>query len=364
MCPDPAYPFRCISGQCKSDPEECELIERLGSVKNMTYSFNKMNKIEFNFAFDTNGHNIGYLEIPSNSLQFSNNYSNIYLKEVSSSMLKNSSLYNNTPEFLFNVSNSISGSEGILTFENSVMSPVFKFYSKEKDIKIKFAGKIDIAHNEYEDSAFFYYDYCLAKLKGFDLDSDILNLDSEEKGWECIERQTKEGQTEFQISEFGVYAVILNPLRNKINYLGDSTAKNFFVENIKIILIVLAVLIVIIALVFYIFIRVKRYRKKYHENREKILLLKQQREEYENMTTDIFGQTLGDNINGIIYKTNPAYTVTDEIKKSGSSLEDEIEKLQIECKNVSEQNERLQKDIEEVTKKYEELTESIEKMNK
>ena len=138
----------------------------------------------------------------------------------------------------------------------------------------------------------------------------------------------------------------------------------FFLENIKIILIVLAILIVIIALVFYIFIRVKRYRKKYHENREKILLLKQQREEYENMTTDIFGQTLGDNINGIVYKANPAYTVTDEIKKSGSSLEDEIERLQIECKNVSEQNERLQKDIEEVTKKYNELTESIEKMNK
>ena len=364
MCPDPAYPFRCITGQCKSDPEECELIERLGSVKDLTYSFNKMNKIEFNFAFDTNGHNIGYLEIPSNSLQFSSNYSNIYLKEVSSSIIKDSSLYNNTPEFLFNVSNSISGSEGILTFENSVMSPVFKFYSKEKDIKFKFPGKIDIAHNEYEDSAFYYYDYCLAKLKGFDLDSDKINLNSEEKGWECIERQTKEGQTEFQISEFGVYAVILNPLRYKINYLGDSTTKNFFLENIKIILIVLAILIVIIALVFYIFIRVKRYRKKYHENREKILLLKQQREEYENMTTDIFGQTLGDNINGIVYKANPAYTVTDEIKKSGSSLEDEIERLQIECKNVSEQNERLQKDIEEVTKKYNELTESIEKMNK
>ena len=92
--------------------------------------------------------------------------------------------------------------------------------------------------------------------------------------------------------------------------------------------------------------------------------MKQQREEYENMTTDIFGQTLGDNINGIVYKSNPAYTVTDEIKKSGTSLEDEIEKLQIECKNVTEQNERLQKDIDEITKKYEQLSENIENMNK
>ena len=364
MCPDPAFPFRCITGECKSEPEECELIERLGEVKNLTYSFNKLNQIKFNFAFDANGRGIGDIEIPGNALKLEGNYSNIYLEEVSSSLLKDKELYNNSAEFLFNVSNSIYGSEGILNFENSVMSPVFKFSSKKNNIKFKFSGKIDIAHNEYESSAFYYYDYCLAKLKGFDLEKDEINKDLKDKGWECVERQTKEGQTEFQISEFGVYAVILNPLRNKINYFGDSEAKNFFVENIKVILIVIGVVIVIIALVFYIFLRVTRYRKKYHENREKILLLKQQREEYENMTTDIFGQTLGDNINGIVYKANPAYTLGEEIKKSGTSLEDEIERLQMECKNVSEQNERLQKEIEDVTKKYEQLSESIEKMNK
>ena len=82
------------------------------------------------------------------------------------------------------------------------------------------------------------------------------------------------------------------------------------------------------------------------------------------MTTDIFGQTLGDNINGIVYKTNPAYTVTEEVQKASGSLEDEIEKLQIECKNVTEQNDRLQKDIAEITKKYEQLSESIENANK
>ena len=364
MCPDPAYPFRCMTGECKSEPGECELIERLGNVKNLTYSFNKLNKINFNFAFNVYGHSVGRIELPANSLKLNNDFSKLYLEEVSSSLLTDSSLYNNSAEFLFNVSNSISGSEGVLNFENSVMSPVFKFYSKNNDINFKFPGKIDIAHNEYISSSFYPYDYCLAKLNGYDLINDKINPNSENKGWECIERQTKEGQTEFQIKEFGVYAVILSPLRNKVNYFGDSAAKNFFLENVKIILIVLAIIIVVIALVFYIFSRVTRYRKKYHENREKILLMKQQREEYENMTTDIFGQTLGDNINGIVYKSNPAYTVTDEIKKQGGSLEDEIEKLQIECKNVTEQNERLQKEIEEVTKKYEKLSESIENMNK
>ena len=363
MCPDPAFPFRCITGECKSDPEDCEVIERLGSVKNLTYSFNKLNKIGFDFAFDYNGHKIGSIEIPSNGLNLEGNYSNIVLEEVSSSMLYDNELYNNSAEFLFNVSNSISGSDGVLNFENSVMSPVFKFYPKNNDITFKFPGKIKIAHNEYESSAFYYYDYCLAKLKGFDFKTDKI-INSGDKGWECVERQEKEGQNEFKITEFGVYAVILNPSREKVNYIGFSTVKNFFFENVKIILIVFAIIIVLIALIFYIFIRVTRYRKKYHDNREKILLAKQQREEYENMTTDIFGQTLGDNINGIVYKVNPAYTVTDEIKKAGTSLEDEIEKLQLECKNVSEQNERLQKDIDEITKKYEELSKSIEDMNK
>ena len=134
-------------------------------------------------------------------------------------------------------------------------------------------------------------------------------------------------------------------------------------ENIKVILIVLACIIVLAALIFYIFLRVTRYRQKYHENRTKILLLQQQKQEYENMTTDIFGQTLGDNINGIVYKANPAYTVTDEIKKSGTSLEEEIEKLQIECRNVNDQNERLQKDINDITENYKTLSASIENMN-
>ena len=366
MCSDVEKPFRCMNGDCKSSPSECEIIERLGNVRNITYSFNRRNNIKFDFAFNENGRSIGSLEIPSQALLFSKNknYSRLYISEVPSSILHRAELYNNTPEFLFNVSNSILDSQGILNFENSVMSPVFKiYYDKNIDnIKFNISGIINMAHNEYEESGFNYSDYCLGRLIGYDLDKDI--IDGEEPKWECAERQTAEGQTEFTIREFGVYAIILNPLRQKINYFGTSVEKNFFLENVKYILIVLACIIIIVALVFYIFVRVTRYRQKYHENRAKILLLQQQKQEYENMTTDIFGQTLGDNINGIVYKANPAYTTTDEIKKSGTSLEDEIEKLQIECRNVNDQNERLQKDIADITDEYKVLSSSIENMNK
>ena len=65
-------------GKVVTDPEECENIERLGNVKNLTYSFNKLNRVKFNFAYDTNGHNVANLEIPSNALKFSKNYSKIF----------------------------------------------------------------------------------------------------------------------------------------------------------------------------------------------------------------------------------------------------------------------------------------------
>ena len=365
MCQEVFYPFRCINGECKATPEECGAIERLGSVKKLAYSFNKVNKAQFNFAYDPNRRPAAKIEIPGSGLTFKGNYSKLYINSIPTSILQNSDLYNNSAEFLYNVSNSIEGSEGILTFENSVMSNVFKFYNNksEADIKFGLAGTVNIAHNEYDASGLYYYDYCLAKLNNYDLEKDTIEY-GKDKGWECTERQTEEGQTEFQIKEFGVYAVILNPSRIRINYFGDTTEKNFFLENVKSILIVLAIIIVIIALIFYIFVRVTRYRQKYHENRTKILLLQQQKQEYENMTTDIFGQTLGDNINGIVYKANPAYTTTNEIKKSGTSLEEEIENLQIECRNVNDQNERLQKDIADLTEQYKVLTASIENMNK
>ena len=361
MCNEEGTPFRCINGDCKSSPEECDLIQRLGSVKNITYSFNKFNKIDFSFAYDANKRPVAKIQIPGNGLKFDGNYSKIYIREIPSSILYKSEYYNNTAEFLYNISNSIYGSEGVLTFENSVMSPIFKFFSVDSKMRFKINGSIDIEHNEYEAAGLNYYDYCLAKLENYNMEKD--SVDNNAK-WVCVERQTAEGQTQFGIEDFGVYAVILNPLRDKINYFGDSKAKNFFLENVKVILIILACIIVVVALVFYIFLRVTRYRQKYHENRAKILLLMQQKQEYENMTTDIFGQTLGDNINGIVYKSNPAYSVKEEIKKSGTSLEEEIEKLQIECRNVNEQNERLQKDISDITEQYKTLSASIENMNK
>ncbi|MCQ2793742.1 MAG: hypothetical protein MJ221_05020, partial [Bacilli bacterium] len=363
MCPDPAFPFRCINSECKATPEDCEIIERLGSVKNFTYSFRQENKVAFSFAFDTNHRTIGKMEIPASGLSLDRDVDQLIIEEVSSDLLYKQHLYNASSFFLFNVSNTIRGSEGILTFENSVLSPVFKFYSKNKKIKFRLNGVLTISHNTYSQSGFYHDDYCLAKLKGWDLEKDTLTGAESEQRWECVERKNRYDQEDFKINEFGVYAMIVNPSRNAINYFGTTEAKNFFIENIKIILFAFLGICVLFALVFYIFMRVSRYREKYHENRKKIELLQAQKREYENMTTDIFGQTLGDNIMGLVYKANPCYQISEDNRGKSCSLEEEIENLQVQCKNVENQNARLQEKIDDLNEKYKTITAEIEAMN-
>ena len=362
MCDDPTYPFRCMTGDCKSSPDECPAINRLGKVKEVSYSFNKRNKVSFTFAFDPNKRPIAKLEIPSNGMEINDttDYSKIYVQEISTSFISDTKLYNDSKDFLFNVSNGVKGSEGVLNVENSVLSPVYKIYTKDSNLKFKMNGLLTITHNVYDTSGLNPYDYCLAEMKGYDMNKDTLN--NEDSEWSCVERKSDEEQTEFKVNKFGVYAVILNPLRKKRNYLGDSEEKNFFLENVKTILIVFVVIIVLLVIIFYIFSRVSRYREKYHENRKKILLMQQQKIEYENMTTDIFGQTLGDNMAGIVYKANPCYSVDKEKIHGDVSLEEQIENLQIQIKIVNEQNDRLQSHIDDMGEKTKLLISSIENM--
>lgn len=356
MCPEPSMPYRCIDGKCVSSPSSCTEIKRLGSVKPLAYTFGLYDKVSLNVAYDSNEREIALLEIPANALtsKKSKVQGLIKIEEVAHSELYNTQYYNNTAEFIYNVSNGIIGSDGIIGFENAILSPVIKISSDDIEDKFTFAGLLDIEYNKYStgDESFKVSDYCLAK---------FINDTASEAHWECVVRCTTEEQTQFSISSLGIYAVYLNPLREKTEISTDKTT-NFFLDNIKTILIVIGVLIVLSAAVFYIFTRVIRYREKYHANREKITLLHQQRQEYELMTTDVFGQTLGDNILGLVYTKNCFYSVEGRKNEGGQTLEDDVEELQRQCNNVEKQNKRLQENIDQMTEQYKALAFEIDSM--
>ena len=363
MCEDPSVPYRCINGECKSDIALCPEIEKLSSVKNISYSFNKDNKIEFDFAFDPKGRSIGKIIIPSKGINLKDKkYSKINIGEFSTSLVLANNLYNNTPEFLYNVSNGIEGSEGILNYDNSIMSPIFKFFSEEmSNIEFSIPALLVLEHNSYISSSFYYYDYCLAKLSHFDIKNDKLNYNGNSR-WECIQRFERDGQNEFRLNDFGVYAIILNPTRDKIDYLEGDDSKDFVFENMKYIIIIIVAILFLGFLIFYVFSRVMRYRGKYHDNLAKIALLKQQKEEYKQMQTDVFGQSLGDNLIGIVYSKNPGFNEEDEEMKDVGGLENEIEEIQRQCRNMEIQNERLKENLDKLETEYKQVNSEIEQI--
>jgi hypothetical protein len=358
MCEDPSVPYRCMNGECKSDITLCPEVEKFGSVKNISYSFNKDNQIEFDFAFDQKGRAIAKILIPSKGIQLSTKYSKINIEEVATSLITRDSLYNNTPEFLFNVSNGIEGSEGVLNYENSIMSPVFKFFSEEmSDIKFDIPALLVIEHNTYISSSLIYSDYCLGKLSNFDMKNDKINESSK---WECIQRFNKNEQTEFKLKEFGVYAIILNPLREKVNYLtGD---KIFIVEHLDIFLAIILLAIAFCLAASYVFSRVIRYRGKYHDNLAKMSSLKQKKNEYKQMQTDIFGQSLGDNLIGIVYSKNPGFNDEDEELKDEGGIKNEIEEIQRQCQNMELQNEKLNENLNRLKEEYNKINDELESL--
>ena len=116
--------------------------------------------------------------------------------------------------------------------------------------------------------------------------------------------------------------------------------------------------------VYYLFSRVIRYRGKYKYNKAQIDLLKQQKEEYKQMQTDVFGQTLGDNLIGIVYSKNPGFNEEDEDMQDVGGLENEIEEIQRQCRNLEMQNEKLKENLDELQEEYKQVNSEIEELKK
>ena len=185
MCEDYNEPYRCMNGKCVSDLNKCPFIKRLSFIYDIEYTFSIYDSIDF--AFDDNGNKIGSLFIPGNAFNMknkSNLYGKIKVNEISGNLINNISLYPNNSIFIFNISSNIIGSDGVLTYENSVLSPVFNVSSNDIFDDFIFPGLITIEHNIYSNNDLnnLNYDfYCLTKING----------DFENGKWNCIEKKMK-----------------------------------------------------------------------------------------------------------------------------------------------------------------------------
>ena len=82
------------------------------------------------------------------------------------------------------------------------------------------------------------------------------------------------------------------------------------------------------------------------------------------MQTDVFGQSLGDNLIGIVYSKNPGFDEDDEENKEAGGLEDEIEEIQRQCKNMELQNEKLKENLDKLQEEYNQVNSEIEQIKK
>ena len=87
-------------------------------------------------------------------------------------------------------------------------------------------------------------------------------------------------------------------------------------------------------------------------------------EELKNMSTDVPGQTLGDNIAGIVFTRNPAHSVTNVVKGSAHDLENEIEEIQRKCRAIENQNRTMEDKIQDISETYKMLKMEIDRLNR
>lgn len=387
--------YKCFDGLCVKDPKECSPIYRLFNDFDVLATISKFDSIDIDFVYDNNNALIGNLYIPANALNIDNShlndasddpqgykasmYNTLRIKSVPHSQVYKWS-YNSSEFFTSSINNVLPNSDGNLNFENSIMSPIFEISTelKLKSNNLKTLGYLKLEHNYYRENEDKYNrilhkdkqenlvnlklnknlnpnDYCLAKLikeeiKTFDKKTETDNIEIVYKP-KCVFRKKTFEDNIFSIDSLGTYTVILNPYREySETYLKGNS--NFVVKNLTFILIGLAIFIVVATIVIYIFSRILRYREKYKEHKLKSLNLQNQIKEFRNMGTDVPGQTLNDNINGIVFTKNPIHKIENIEKGSTLELEIKLEELERKCKLLNSNNITREEEYKTLEEEY------------
>ena len=375
-CPSVDTPFRCIDGSCVSSISQCKSSIRNFGVSNLRVEIYP--NIDANIPFVIGDSNliIGNLYIPSDSIRNVNgniHETAIYLRSVPRNEIPqtyyeyDSTRYNDIiSAFPYADSNENSN----LDYEYNVLSSVVNFSFVEENYYIynpllltllyDFPEKYEKLHNIRNSSDINSFkflnkteDVCLAKLnKSF--------------YWNCLNSASKTEslsklQLQGRISEPGIYAVILSPVKNDAKL---EIKKNNLIEFRYAITITSIILIIIIGSIIYIFYRIYRFRGKYKKTTKLFKSLEFEMNDLQLKSTDIIGQTIGDTKEGVIFTDNPCYKIKNDSKNLKTiqlekRYDDYLKKLKILEKN----NKTLTERLDEITTQYEELVKVKEELN-
>ena len=348
MCPDPNKPYRCLDGLCTSLPNiDCEIIYKLYSTHSITQTISKYAPVKLDFSFDFSNKMIGSLYLPANSLKIENNYTQLKILPYLGSTIRNYKLKFNDSR-IFKVGNSLNDTDGVLDIKKTILSTIVNITIENLESSFTTPGLIYLKHNSFNKRLFNPNDACFSKLS------------DDGKTWQCIQRKNNTNQNFFIFNDPGIYAVLLQPFNFVIRNRENQKPQNIILDNLTLISIITGSTFVGLIVISYIFLRILRYREKYKENQSKLINLNNQMDDFKNFSTDSPGQTIGDNILGIVYTRNPSHSIVSTNIASIQSIETKIEDLQRKCKKIEESNKSFEEKIQEVNEEYKQLKFSID----
>ena len=379
-------PIRCLSGSCAANIQECGQAKREFIGTDIQVFVSKYNSYSLDIIIGDSNDLIGQLKIPYNSFTY-----NLYLTRLLAESQINSSILNvksvptsrlRNAQSLFNETRASDvyeiypfadpNNNFTLSYEYALLSPAvdIQFYEQYQyqilnsfylTLAYDFPSqnpKILQQNNKSGSSSILdpLVDVCLAK------------LDEKTNFWTCtnltfVTADLANYQLSGAINTQGIYAVILNPIPNNEVII---TPTNFFIKYLWIILIVAGVTAIILAVGLYIFVRIARFRGKYHESREEAKKYQTKMQEMQMIGTVYFGQTVGDNLDNIIYTNNPAFKLKiDETKTQRmEELEQYHESVLKKYKSLENNNSNLKLKLDNFRSELTRLTEYKQELDK
>ena len=265
-----------------------------------------------------------------------------------------------------------SANSNSLEYQYSVLSPVVDIRFLEKNLTLKNIIILTLAYDFPYKNPFLLNFNNTSKTSNMPLDPlldvCLAKLDTVTNYWNCLNtNNSTEKEVNFYfyggIKEEGIYAVVLN---TRIDNSILPVVENFLAKYIMIILISSLIVGVVFGVGIYVFIRIYRYREKYKKTKEQEKIAESKNTELQNMQTSFHQQTIGDQIDQIVYTTNPAFKIIRNEKKSQRIEELQImqEQLLKRYKTFEKNNQNLKNVYENVNKQYEELQNYKEQLTK